>query len=61
MNNGYRNYDKIAMVFGSEDQGIRKLIKSKCDILLKINISDQVESLNVSNAVAIAAHFFSSK
>ena len=42
-----------AIVLGNEHFGIKKLIKSKCDFLIKIPISKNIESLNVSNALAI--------
>lgn len=45
--------NKIALVFGSEDKGMRRLVQENCDHLAKIPISDKVESLNVSNAASI--------
>ncbi len=45
--------DKMAIILGSEDKGIRRLVKEACDHLVKIPISAKVESLNVSNAAAI--------
>ncbi|HJD64570.1 MAG TPA: 23S rRNA (guanosine(2251)-2'-O)-methyltransferase RlmB [Rickettsia endosymbiont of Diachasma alloeum] len=48
--------DKVALVFGSEDKGIRRLVQDNCDHLAKILISDKVESLNVSNAASIIFH-----
>ncbi|MCC8372126.1 MAG: 23S rRNA (guanosine(2251)-2'-O)-methyltransferase RlmB [Rickettsia endosymbiont of Pseudomimeciton antennatum] len=45
--------DKMAIILGSEDKGIRRLVKEQCDHLVKIPISSKVESLNVSNAAAI--------
>jgi 23S rRNA (guanosine2251-2'-O)-methyltransferase len=46
---------KLAIVLGSEDQGIRKLTRSKCDTLVKIPIiqSNLIDSLNVSVAASI--------
>lgn len=48
--------DKIALIFGSEDKGMRRLVQENCDHLAKIPISDKVESLNVSNAASIIFH-----
>ncbi len=48
--------EKIALVFGSEDKGMRRLVQENCDHLAKIPISDKVESLNVSNAASIIFH-----
>ena len=44
---------KTAIVLGNEHFGVRKLIKLKCDYLIKIPINKNIESLNVSNALAI--------
>jgi len=44
--------ENIALVFGSEEFGIRKLVKENCDFQIKIPIKN-IESLNVSNAVAV--------
>ncbi len=51
--------DKIAIILGSEDTGMRKLTKENCDYLVKIAISAELESLNVSNAAAICLYEFS--
>lgn len=45
--------DKLAIIIGSEDKGMRKLTTENCDFLVKIPISEKVESLNASNAAAI--------
>lgn len=45
--------DKIAIVLGSEGKGMRKLTQKNCDLMVKIPMSDNIESLNVSNAAAI--------
>ncbi|KJV69067.1 RNA 2'-O ribose methyltransferase substrate binding family protein [Candidatus Neoehrlichia lotoris str. RAC413] len=50
-------YNKKAIVLGSEEKGIRKLVKESCDFLLKIPISQKINSLNVSNAAAIALYY----
>ena len=47
---------KKALVLGSENKGIRDLIKKKCDFLVKIvmhNDDKHIDSLNVSNAAAV--------
>jgi len=44
--------EKIALVFGSEESGIRRLVKENCDFQIKIPIN-KIDSLNVSNAVAV--------
>jgi 23S rRNA (guanosine2251-2'-O)-methyltransferase len=50
------NYRPLVIVAGSEGSGIRQLVKKSCDLLLKIDIDPQVESLNVGAATAIALH-----
>lgn len=47
---------RVALVFGSEGEGMRHNIEAHCDELAKLPISDQVESLNISNAAAIALY-----
>ena len=47
---------KIALVMGSEGYGLRRLTAQNCDFMVKLPISKNVESLNVSNAAAIALY-----
>ena len=53
---------KSILVFGSENKGIRDLIKKECDEIIKLNIKNnkkfQIDSLNVSNATSIALYEF---
>ena len=46
----------VCLVLGSEGAGIRQLIKKNCDELVKIVMKNNVESLNVSVASAIAIY-----
>lgn len=45
--------DPIAVVFGSESNGMRRLTREKCDYMVSIPMKGRVASLNVSAACAI--------
>lgn len=46
----------VGIVVGGEDQGVRKLVRSECDFLVKIPAIGSVSSLNVSVAFGIGVY-----
>jgi 23S rRNA (guanosine2251-2'-O)-methyltransferase len=46
----------LALVFGAEGSGVSRLVKEKCDFIVKIPIKGEVASLNVSVAAGIIMH-----
>lgn len=47
---------RVAMVLGAEGEGMRQNVEAHCDALARLPISDRIESLNISNAAAIALY-----
>ena len=56
-----KEFKNIALIVGSEGDGIRDLVKKNCDILAKIEINKNAESLNASVAAGIVLYELSKK
>ena len=48
-----KKFEKIAIIVGSEGRGVRNLVKKNCDLLVKVPMSPDAESLNAANAASI--------
>ena len=46
----------LALVVGSEGQGMRSLVRTSCDVLLRLPMRGQIESLNAAVAGSIALY-----
>ncbi|AEB12528.1 RNA methyltransferase, TrmH family, group 3 [Marinithermus hydrothermalis DSM 14884] len=47
----------LALVVGSEGEGMRRIVREHCDELVRIELRGETESLNVAVALGIALHW----
>jgi 23S rRNA (guanosine2251-2'-O)-methyltransferase len=50
------NQGGVALVMGSEDEGMRRLTRETCDLLVNVPMLGAVDSLNVSVASGICLY-----
>lgn len=50
--------DKTVLVLGAEGRGMRRLTSESCDERVRLPMGSRMESLNVSNAAAVALYHF---
>jgi 23S rRNA (guanosine2251-2'-O)-methyltransferase len=53
--------ENVYVIVGSEGKGLSRLVREKCDLILSIPMSSEMESLNASVATAIVMHWIAAE
>ena len=53
--------NSVYVIVGSEGKGLSRLVREKCDLILSIPMSSEMESLNASVATAIVMHWIAAE
>lgn len=56
---GVERFPRVALLLGSEGEGLSDAALAECDVRVRIPMSEQIDSLNVATAAAVALHHFS--
>ncbi len=51
-----RDLGRVVLVIGAEDKGLKRLVRQRCDMIVRIPLAGPIESLNASVAAAIAIY-----
>jgi 23S rRNA (guanosine2251-2'-O)-methyltransferase len=48
--------DRCVLALGAEGRGLRRLTRETCDLMVRVPMTSQIESLNVSASAAVSLY-----